>query len=337
MEEILRVIPPVLTRRMLLRQTATIFDPLGLIVPFTIQGKILMRKLITRQVPNQELDWDEPIPEECKGEWITYLADMFRLNSIRFTRCLQPPDTDSDPILIIFSDASSQAYGACAYARWKLKSGQYKTCLISAKSKISPNRQLSIPRLELCGAALACRLGQTILKEMTYKFQEVLYVVDSMIVRSQIEKQSYGFGTFVATRIAEIQEKSSPTEWWWTGGRNNMADLTTRYTKLEELDVNSVWQSGPQFLNFPRESWPMSQKLYEHELPDSIVVNLTTIRTNTDKHGICNDIAIENFSSYDKLIRVTARLLSIVKSDTRSLKSIGKPLTVEVLSRAEEL
>ena len=32
MEEVLRVIPPVLTRRMLLRQTATIFDPLGLIV-----------------------------------------------------------------------------------------------------------------------------------------------------------------------------------------------------------------------------------------------------------------------------------------------------------------
>ena len=102
-----------------------------------------------------------------------------------------------------------------------------------------------------CGAVLACRLGQTILKEMTYKFQEVLYVVDSMIVRSQIQKQSYGFGTFVATRIAEIQEKSSPTEWWWTGGRNNPADLTTRYTKLEELDVNSVWQSGPEFLNFP--------------------------------------------------------------------------------------
>ncbi|XP_043234175.1 uncharacterized protein LOC122387784 isoform X1 [Amphibalanus amphitrite] len=337
MEEILRVIPPVLTRRMLLRQTATIFDPLGLIVPFTIQGKVLMRKLITRQVPNQQLDWDESIPEECKGEWITYLADMFRLNRIHFTRCLQPPDADSDPILIIFSDASSQAYGACAYARWKLKSGQYKTCLITAKSKISPNRQLSIPRLELCGAVLACRLGQTILKEMTYKFQEVLYVVDSMIVRSQIQRQSYGFGTFVATRIAEIQEKSSPTEWWWTGGRNNPADLTTRYTKLEELDVNSVWQSGPQFLNFPRESWPMSQKPYEHELPDSIVVNLTTIGTNTARHDICNDIAIENFSSYDKLIRVTARLLSIVESDTRSLKSIGKPLTVEVLSKAEEL
>ena len=160
-------------------------------------------------------------------------------------------------------------------------------------------------------------------------------MVDSMIVRSQIQRQSYGFGTFVATRIAEIQEKSSPSEWWWTGGHNNPADLTTRYTKPDELNISSVWQSGPQFLNLPRESWPMSQKSCEQVLPDSIVVNLTTLGPNDAKYDICGDIAIENFSNYDKLIRVTARLLSIV--NTRSLKSIGKPLTVKLLAKAEEL
>ena len=332
-DEFHHIIPFALTRRMLLRQTATIFDPLGLIVPFTIQGKILLRNLTTRHLPNKQIDWDEPIENECKGEWITYLKDMYQLDKIRFTRCVQPPDAIGEPILIVFADASSQAYGACAYVHWRLHSGQCRTYLVSAKSRISPNRQLSIPRLELCGAVLGCRLAETILKEMTYKFQEVLYIIDSTIVRSQIQKQSYGFGTFVATRVAEIQEKSSPTQWWWTESRHNPADLATRYTKPEELESDSVWQSGPNFLYYSRESWPISQRPYEQELPDRIVVNLTNITENMPKPDICNDIVIENFSSYDKLIRVTARLLNVAES--RSLKGISRPLTAEQLSRAE--
>ena len=187
-----------------------------------------MRDVTSRRSPDRPVNLDEPVDEDRRNRWVKYLSEMVSLVRIRFRRCTQPPGVSDQPILIIFTDASSQAYGACAYARWTLPSKRGETCLISAKNRIEPNRQISIPRLELCGAVLGCRLAEPLVREMTYKFREVLYIVDSIIVRSQIQKRSYGFGTFVATRIAEIQSKSNPNQWWWMGGSSSPADMTSR-------------------------------------------------------------------------------------------------------------
>ena len=51
-------IPSVLTKRMCLSQVNGIYDPLGLVAPFTIKAKILLRKMC-----GIKLDWDDPMPE----------------------------------------------------------------------------------------------------------------------------------------------------------------------------------------------------------------------------------------------------------------------------------
>ncbi|XP_043218664.1 uncharacterized protein LOC122379997 [Amphibalanus amphitrite] len=329
------MIPELLTRKLLLRQVATIYDPLGLIAPFTLRGKLMMRQLVTKHSSQSgSTSWDEPVPTQCRSEWIAFFNDMFKIEDLRFPRCIRPPGAIGEPTLIIFSDASSQAYGACAYVHWQMEAQRHKAFLISAKSKLTPIRQLSIPRLELCAAIVGCRLGETIQKEMTYRFNAVVYVVDSIIVRSQIQKESYGFGTFVATRIAEIQEKTSPCQWWWISSCNNPADMVTRPSKPEELAVETTWQNGPSFLRGPKETWPISQKPYENELPDRIVVGMTTVTPLSDP-DICNDIKISNFSSFDKLLRVTARVIR--SAEDRSFKNIGQPLNAALLAKAEKL
>jgi hypothetical protein len=45
---------------------------------------------------------------------------------------------------------------------------------------------------------------------MDFEFDQVFHIVDSTIVQAQIQKESYGFGTFTATRVAEIQSKTKP-------------------------------------------------------------------------------------------------------------------------------
>ena len=115
------------------------FDPLGLIIPFTVKGKLLMRDVNSRRLPDRPVSWDEPIDEEQRNQWLKYLSDMAFLEQIRFRRCGKPPDAFDQPTLIIFTDASSQAYGACAYVHWMIQSGG-KACLISAKNRITPNR-----------------------------------------------------------------------------------------------------------------------------------------------------------------------------------------------------
>ena len=189
-ETLTSAIPQFLTKRLLLRQVAAIFDPLGLITPFMVQGKLLMRSFLD-QSQECTADWDVPMPAERIGVWLEFFKDMFEIEHCRFPRCIKPSDEFGNPTLIVFSDASSQAYGACAYVRWQLKSGEGKACLVASKNRIAPTRQLTIPRLELCAAVMGCRLGVTIQKQMSYEFSEILYVVDSIIVRSQIQKESY--------------------------------------------------------------------------------------------------------------------------------------------------
>ena len=55
-------------------------------------------------------------------------------------------------------------------------------------------------------------MRETVVKEMGYNFESIIHIVDSAIVRAQIQKESFGFDTFTAAKIAEIQSKTDPGE-----------------------------------------------------------------------------------------------------------------------------
>ena len=112
------------------------------------------------------------------------------MEKVVFHRSLKPSGVVGKPTLIVFSDGSTQAYGVCAYVRWEKDNGSYVSRLIASKNRIAPLRQLSVPRIELCGAVLAARLRETIVKECNWEFERIIHVVDSDIVRSQIQKES---------------------------------------------------------------------------------------------------------------------------------------------------
>ena len=44
-----------------------------------------------------------------------------------------------------------------------------------------------------------------------------------------INNESYGFRTFAANRIGEIQELTEKENWHWIEGNLNIADLTTPF------------------------------------------------------------------------------------------------------------
>ena len=302
--------PAILTRRMVFSVMAAQYNPLGLISPFILKGKILLRKLVTDE-PGSNHDWDNPLSSEMKNEWFIFFQSMFELNSIKFLRCIRPINAVGDPILIIFSDASFMAYGACAYIRYELKDGSYVNSLLTAKCKIAPIKSFTIPRLELNGVVLSARLETNIVKEMKCNFERVYHIVDSAIVRAQIQKESYGFGTFTSTRIAEIQNRTNPEDWWWVAGNLNPSDLVTRSAKAVDLDENSVWQCGPNFLALPISSWPI-KKDSVNDLPDKINIYSTSSETS-DIPLLSRVIDLQRFSCYYKMIRVTCRILKAVK------------------------
>nr|XP_027213054.1 uncharacterized protein LOC113806132 [Penaeus vannamei] len=320
-------LPEKLTRRMILSQVSSIYDPLGLIAPFTLKAKLLMRELVL-DLGNcdKKLGWDYAVSSHMNNEWRMLFREMFE----SFVRCLKPHSSKGNPHLIIFADGSSKAYGAVAYMRWGLSDGSFISHLIASKCKLAPIRQMTIPRIELCSAVLACRLRAFIVQEMDFNFDSVTHLIDSEIVRSQIQKESFRFNTFVANRVSEIQEKTDPSEWYWIPSELNIADLLTRGCRPELLNQSSLWQSGPEFLALPRTDWPIKQK-YLIDLPDVLYLKRGRISLAAANNDLVVDI--KRYSKYDKFINVTARVLKVFLG--RSLLYIGKEPDVGDLHRAE--
>ena len=145
-------IPPKLTRRIVLEQVMTIYDPLGFMSAFTLLAKVYLR-----ETWELKLEWDDQLPSELCRKWTNFFTQMFELEQLKLERCLHPPGTVGKPWLIILSDGSDLAYGFAAYIRWQLETGDYWCRLIMAKCRIAPINKLSTPQMELNAAVLSKR------------------------------------------------------------------------------------------------------------------------------------------------------------------------------------
>jgi hypothetical protein len=67
-------------------------------------------------------------------------------------------------------------------------------------------------------------LSAFIKKESRLLFEKKYFFVDPEIVRAMIQKDSYGFNTYAAVPIGEIQEGTSPSDWHWIEEKLNIAD-----------------------------------------------------------------------------------------------------------------
>ena len=59
---------------MVLSQVNGIYDPMGLVAPFTVRAKSMLRKLWGQ---DEKLDWDDAMPERLRREWVTFFEEVF--------------------------------------------------------------------------------------------------------------------------------------------------------------------------------------------------------------------------------------------------------------------
>lgn len=132
------------TKCTLLKTASRIFDPLGIVSPFTVTAKLLFQRLWVLKSP-----WDEELPEEVKNQCKEWCADTIQLSSVMIPRCVKAClEAEIDTAeLHIFSDASLKAYGACAYLRAVDIHGNTVTSLVAVKWRIAPIKVLTLPKL----------------------------------------------------------------------------------------------------------------------------------------------------------------------------------------------
>ena len=107
--------------------------------------------------------------------------------------------------------------------------GGRKSSLLTAKCKISPLRLVTIPRLELCAALLGTRLLNSVnaaLAKTEVNVGDCYAWSDSTIVLCYLSKQPRLLTTFVANRVAEIQEFDG-TKWHHVLSEDSPADVAS--------------------------------------------------------------------------------------------------------------
>ncbi|XP_052778542.1 uncharacterized protein LOC128215986 [Mya arenaria] len=241
-----------LTKRIVLKKIASLFDPLGFLTPFTVRAKMIMQDIWVAGV-----DWDDELPEHLTAEVKMWFSELEQLSDVKINRCINITPASA---IHTFVDASSQAFGAVVYA--VSPADNIKDCaessvrLIAAKSRVAPLKTLSIPRLELLAATLGLKLTQTVCAALGIELESKVFWSDSMNVLYWIRGASRQYKTFVANRVGTIQDATTPKQWRHVSSANNPADIASRGSQLHTLSESELWWHGPNFLKCCEELWP---------------------------------------------------------------------------------
>jgi hypothetical protein len=154
------------------------------------------------------------------------------------------------------SDASEKAYGACIYIRSNNQEGKTTVQLLCAKSRVSPLKQVSLPRSEICGAVLLARLLKKTLDSTQWINVNITLWTDSTIVLAWISACHTRWKTFIANRVAKTPKIAPIQAWQHVPFQDNPADLISTGHEPRLLSHNKLWWQGPHWLSEDFLAWP---------------------------------------------------------------------------------
>ncbi|CAM1305549.1 Uncharacterised protein g4091 [Pycnogonum litorale] len=251
------------TRRTLLSTVARIYDPIGLITPYTIAGKILFQ-----EVWKIGLQWHDPLPCRLVKKWSNWINDMLEVQIVQFSRSFCNGVFDelkAEAEFHIFVDSSETAYGSAVYLKTKAEPATVH--LVISLARVAPIKRVTIPRLELLAAVIGVRLMNKVKEALQLSSPSCCYCTGSMVALCWIKGSADRWKHFVANRVREIQELSGPNSWRFCPGDRNPADMVTRFHSVHETLKTSTWLHGPSWLQDDHEKWP---KAHQQDLKVSI-------------------------------------------------------------------
>ena len=309
-----------LTKRTLLSDSSKVFDPIGWIAPVILALKSLMQ-----QTWVEGLAWDDRLPSDIVDKWIELRTGMKDLNKLQITRCVIPSKQHVQQ-LHVFCDASEKGYAAAVYVRTEDLDKNIQVSFLTAKTRVAPVKQLSMPRLELCAA----QLGATLLHTMSQilNIHDIYAWTDNTIVLSWLSKLPRTWNTFVANRVANIQEVLPRKYWGHVPTDENPADIASRGATVSQLMGDELYWKGPPWLASDRKNWPhyRSSNVEAPEKREPKVVSTITIMPQF--------IELERFSTLKKLIRVFALVRKFIKALKNDRSKLQEPLTAGDLFNA---
>ncbi|XP_027849396.2 uncharacterized protein LOC114128975 [Aphis gossypii] len=306
------------SKRAILSEIARIYDPIGLLTPVITNLKRLMKYLWALRI-----GWDDDLPVVAKDAWTRYHDELPFIASVCVARRITVEDANYE--LHGFCDSSESAYAAAAYLLARTSNGQIQVHLLMGKSKVSPEKKLSIPRLELCGALLLARTIDYLRSNLkSLPINQYYAWTDSMVTLAWINTPSANLKTFVGNRVAKIQELTSQKIWRYVPSAQNPVDCASRGLTPSEIVDHPLWWNGPTFLRQPLDTWPQQANMSDtdraenHSEEKLITLLATATPTQLDE----NCVILYASSELSKVLRLAAYWL-------RLRQRLGRPPRVQ--------
>lgn len=150
-------------------------------MPFTTRAKVLVQQLWAKH-----REWDDPdLPDNLLQTWKEWERELPELQHKSLPRCYSSPELDtpnSQRDIHVFCDPSEKAYGSVAYLRTEDPSGKVEVAFLTARSRVAPKKQQTMPRLELCAALTGAQLASVLTTELILPTHHVILWTDSTTV-----------------------------------------------------------------------------------------------------------------------------------------------------------
>ena len=312
-DEIIIKFPPLptleplpVTRRVVLKELASVFDPLGLVSPCMLYAKKFFQRLW-----DKKRTWDTPLEIEEYTEW-RHISSLWHEQKITLPRRIISSDS-SNIQLHVFVDASQDVYAAVVYLRSGIHTFQVHP--IYSKNRLKPkNANITIPRMELLAILIGVRAITFVEKELTIPLTAKVLWSDSQValqwLNSTIKQPK-----FIFNRVKEIRQHPD-ISFRYTRTKQNLADISTRGSSPSQLKGDPLWWYGPPWLSDMEGHWPhfMTIPIKDVELNVEDDLPLVSMITKVKNSPECFPlIDITRFSSLHTLLRTTIYMLRYIK------------------------
>ena len=110
-----RELKDTVTQRTVLSFVSSVFDPIGLVAPYTVRARLLLKEIW--RISGQQ--WDNPLPLDLNAKFLEWRSGLPILGQLIIPRCYFPPAVDKIE-LHMFGDSSQEVFCAVGFLRARI-------------------------------------------------------------------------------------------------------------------------------------------------------------------------------------------------------------------------
>ena len=195
------------TRRQALSMVMALYDPLGLVGPTLVTGKLLLCRLYS---PSHVTSWDQDLPATEKQKWASWFTTLLSSQEATFPRTTRPKHAAGGPRLVGFCDSSEVAVCASLYVVWSTGSAGATVRLLMGKCRVAPLLGMTVPRGEMQSLTILTRLMVVAAEAFPARFLSISSYTDSMCSIGALSKTSTTLKPYFGNRVSEDPASKGP-------------------------------------------------------------------------------------------------------------------------------